>query len=386
MNDASLQFFDSSPLLEAYRRTIGRRREEIPTPALVLDVDAARRNLEVMAAALRGKTAHLRPHVKVEKSPHLARMHMEHGAVGVATATVWEAVVMALAGIPDVLVANQVVGRAKIEALMHAASLTRLTVAVDDPGNAAALSAAAGAAGVSLEVVIEVDVGMGRGGTRSLDETSQLAAEVSALPALELRGVQGYEGHCMLNPDLDLRVTEARAAMDLLAEHVERLTSEGHVIHDVTAGGTGTYNITGFNPMVTELQAGSFVFMDMFHGSLVSGFERSLTVDATVVIRHGSTVVLDAGRKSVSIDFIQPRMVGYDIDARYFAEEHALFDFPGDPPLAINDRVSLIPGYAPTTVNVYDAYHVVSDGVVVDVWPIVPRGPGQGLVPTLQTT
>lgn len=381
MSEPSITLFDSSPLLDAYRATVGKPRDEIPTPALVLDIDAAKRNMRAMQESLSGGTARVRPHIKVEKSPHLARLHMEYGAVGVATATVWEALVMALAGIPDVLIANQVVGRAKIDAVIRAATLTRLTVVIDDRQNAATLSAAAANAGAELEVLIDVDVGMGRGGTRSIEETSALAADVNELPALELRGLQGYEGHCMLEPDLDVRVRDAVAAMGLLAEHADRLESEGHSLTDISAGGTGTYNITGKNPFVTELQAGSYVFMDRFHGSLVSGFERSLAVDSTVAIRHGSTVVLDAGRKSVGIDFLLPRMIGHEFDARYFAEEHALFDFPEEPSLEIGDRVSLIPGYAPTTVNLHDAYHVVSEDVVVDVWPIVPRGPGQGLVP-----
>lgn len=183
----------------------------------------------------------------------------------------------------------------------------------------------------------------------------------------------------MLEPDRDVRIAGARAAMDLVKRHIGELRAAGHEVHDVSGGGTGTYDITSANPIVTELQAGTFVFMDLFHGTLVQGFEHSLTVAATVVIRHGSTVVLDAGRKSIGIDFIQPRLVGHDLEARYFAEEHALFDFPGEPPLDLGDRVELVPGYAATTVNMYDVYHVVSDGIVVDIWPIVPRGPGMGL-------
>ena len=205
MSEPSITLFDSSPLLDAYRATVGKPRDEIPTPALVLDIDAAKRNMRAMQESLSGGTARVRPHIKVEKSPHLARLHMEYGAVGVATATAWEALVMALAGIPDVLIANQVVGRAKIDAVIRAATLTRLTVAIDDRQNAATLSAAAANAGTELEVLIDVDVGMGRGGTRSIEETSALAADVNELPALALRGLQGYEGHCMLEPHLTCR-------------------------------------------------------------------------------------------------------------------------------------------------------------------------------------
>jgi D-serine deaminase-like pyridoxal phosphate-dependent protein len=145
----------------------------------------------------------------------------------------------------------------------------------------------------------------------------------------------------------------------------------------VSCGGTGTYDITAAIPIVTEIQAGSYVFMDNFHGNLVPGFSRSLTVLGTVVIQHGKTIVFDSGRKSIGIDFVQPTLAKYpQYQARYFAEEHALFDVDDRCDLHLGDTAEFIPGYAPTTVNLYDAYHVVEKDVVVDVWPIIPRGPG----------
>jgi D-serine deaminase-like pyridoxal phosphate-dependent protein len=181
----------------------------------------------------------------------------------------------------------------------------------------------------------------------------------------------------MLEPDRELRISKAHAAMDYLIGVVDRLARAGFGCEVVSAGGTGTYDITGSNPSVTEIQAGSYVFMDNFHGNLVPGFERALTVLGTVVIRHGQTIVLDAGRKSIGIDFVLPTMVEHPYyQARYFAEEHALFDVDERCRLQLGDTVELTPGYAPTTVNLYDVYHVVEDGVVTDIWPIVPRGPG----------
>jgi D-serine deaminase-like pyridoxal phosphate-dependent protein len=218
---------------------------------------------------------------------------------------------------------------------------------------------------------------MGRGGVRSPDEAVTLAQRLSQLSGLRFRGVQGYEGHCMLEPDRAVRIEKAHAAMDYLGVVIDRLAEAGFACEVVSAGGTGTYDITGNNPRVTEIQAGSYVFMDNFHGNLVPGFSRALTVLGTVVIQHGNTIVLDSGRKSVGIDFVLPTMVDYPFyQARYFAEEHALFDVDERCQLKLGDTVELIPGYAPTTVNLYDAYHVVENGVVVDIWPIIPRGPG----------
>jgi 3-hydroxy-D-aspartate aldolase len=362
---------------KAYSTAIGRGRHELTTPALILDLDVARRNIEFMAEQLSSVKAKLRPHVKCQKSPELADMQIEAGAIGVCTATVWEAITMSQSGVKDVLIANQVGGREKIAAAAGAAREHHLTVAVDDMGNAEDLANAVQAAGSKLAVLIEVDVGMGRGGVRSAADAVLLAQHVARLPGLRLRGVQGYEGHCMHEPDRTVRAQKVQAAMDYLGTVVDCLAASGFECEVVSAGGTGTYDITAEIPIVTEIQAGSFVFMDKFHGKLVRGFESALTVLGTVVIQHGNTIVLDSGRKSVGIDFVAPTMVDYPFyEARYFAEEHALFDVDDRCRLRLGDTTELIPGYAPTTVNLYDAYHVVEKNEVVDIWPVIPRGPG----------
>ncbi|HUU14615.1 MAG TPA: DSD1 family PLP-dependent enzyme [Terriglobia bacterium] len=364
---------------KTYSSAIGRDRWDLVTPALIMDLDVVRRNIQFMMQRLSTMKAKLRPHVKCQKSPELARLQVQAGAIGVCTATVWEAMVMSLSGVEDVMIANQVGGKEKISALAKAARNGHLTVAIDNPRNAEDLSNAVQAAGSKLDVVIEVDVGMGRGGVRSAEEAVTLAQDVAKLPGLRFRGVQGYEGHCMLEPDRSVRIQKAQAAMDYLGTAIDRLAAAGFECEVVSAGGTGTYDITGNNPRVTEIQAGSYVFMDNFHGNLVPGFSRALTVLGTVVIQHGKTVVLDAGRKSVGIDFVLPTMIDYPFyQARYFAEEHALFDVDDRCRLKLGDTVELTPGYAPTTVNLYDAYHVVEKDVVVDIWPIFPRGAGHG--------
>jgi D-serine deaminase-like pyridoxal phosphate-dependent protein len=362
---------------KAYSSSLGRPRGDLATPALILDLDLARRNLQFMAERMKTLPARLRPHIKVHKCAELARMQVQAGAIGVCTATVWEAIVMSRAGIQDVLIANQVGGSDKVRALALAARQGRLTVAVDDPRNCDELDRAVQAAGSRLEVLIEVDVGMGRGGVRSAEQAVALAQHLTQLPGLRFRGVQGYEGHCMLEPDRDQRIAKARQAMDDLDAVVDSLRRAGFPSEVVSVGGTGTYDISGADPRVTEIQAGSYVFMDMFHGNLVPGFARALTVLGTVVVQHGRTIVLDSGRKSIGIDFVLPTLVPYPFyQARFFAEEHALFDVDGRCRLELGGTVELVPGYAPTTVNLYDAYHVVEGGVVTEIWPVIPRGPG----------
>jgi D-serine deaminase-like pyridoxal phosphate-dependent protein len=312
---------------QAYGSAIGRHRRSLVTPALILDLDVARKNIQTMATRLAGLKTSLRPHTKVQKSAELARLQVEAGAVGVCTATVWEAIVMRRSGIKDVLVANMAGGREKLRALAREARNGGLAITVDDPRNATDLAAALHEAGSRLDVLIDVDIGMGRGGVRSAGSAVALAQHVAKLPNMRLRGVQGYEGHCMLEPDRAVRIAKAGAAIDQLLSVVGQLERAGFPCGVVSSGGTGTYDITGARARVTEIQAGSYVFMDKFHGDLVPGFAPALTVLGTVVIEHGRTIVLDSGRKSIGIDFVAPTMVEYpSCQARYFAEEHALFD------------------------------------------------------------
>jgi D-serine deaminase-like pyridoxal phosphate-dependent protein len=366
-------------LLERYGDQIGRGRAEVTTPALLLDLEKAKRNIETMAAKFRDLPAELRPHVKVHKSPQLAQMQIAAGAVGVACATAWEAVVMVEAGIEDVLLANEVVQADKIGALIAAARDHRVTVVVDDARNVEQLGTAAAEGGARLEVLIEIDVGMGRCGVRTVEDALPLAERIAALPGLELRGVQGYEGHCMLEPDRQKRFADAEAANAKVIEAFDLLAERGHPVQIISAGGTGTYFITGANPRIDEVQAGSYALMDCFHGNLVpGGFEVAMTIAGTVISRQGNTIVLDCGRKSVGIDFVTPPLIDHpEGSVRYYAEEHCLVDFPGETALDLGQVAEVMAGYGPTTVNLHDVFLVVEGDVVTDIWPITPRGPGK---------
>ena len=361
------------------RRMIGHARDAPATPALLLDLPAVERNLAEMARRMADLPAALRPHAKIHKSPTLGRMQLDAGAIGLTTATVWEASAMLDAGLSDVLIANQAVGPVKAAELARIAGLGRVIVAVESSANARELSDAARAAGSRVDVLIEFDVGLHRSGVRTAEQAVDLAAVLRALPGLRLQGVLGYEGHCMLEPDRAVRITKANAANASLIEVADALERAGHATEIVAAGGLGTWDITGANPRITEIHAGSYIFTDAFHRNLVPGFEVALTVLATVVSRTGDTVVLDCGRKSIGIDRTLPEVVGghgairFDHGEHFIHEEHTGLDLAAACSLAVGDRVELMPGYAPTTVNLYDIYHVVANGKVIDVWPILGR-------------
>ncbi len=361
---------------QMYGHHTGTPADTLPTPALTVELGLLSANIAAMMAALEGQSARLRPHTKVQKSPDIALLQVDAGAIGVTVATIWEAAAMAAAGVRSILIANEVIGPDKIAAAAALARHAELVIAVDDAANISDLSAAMTAAGSQAGILVDLDVGMARCGARSPEQALGLARQAHAAPGLELRGIQAYEGHCMLEPDRDTRIRLATEAMAYAASVKELLLADGLPAEVLSAGGTGTYNITGRNPAVTELQAGSYVFMDAFHGSLVPGFAVSLTVLTTVLARHGDTVIFDAGRKSIGIDFVLPPIQGYDYQARYYAEEHALFDTDPGFPAQIGDRARLICGYAPTTVNLHDVIFAIDGDQVADVWPVFPRGPG----------
>jgi len=381
---------DAAPLLtqardramRQYGQAVGRRREELVTPALVLDIDAAQRNIDRMASELRRLAqATIRPHYKTHKSPDLARRQVQAGAGGLSMATVWEAAVLASDGFDDLFVVNTVAHPDKIRLLAELARDRRILVAVDEAENAAAHSAAAVSAGSTLGIFVEVDTGMNRCGVDTAEEALALARQVAAMPGLRFEGITGYEGHCTLTPEEDLRHEKQQEAMKLFTGVADLLEANGIACPIRSAGGIATWQWTATYPGITEIQAGSYVVMDNFHGRMVPGFERSLTIQASVISRQSKQVIVDVGNKSVA-DPYNVTIVGHDLPVFRSDEEHGIFSAPEGSVLKVGDSVSLVPGYSPSTVNCYDAYHVVQDDTVSDIWPVIPRGPGHhGLAP-----
>jgi D-serine deaminase-like pyridoxal phosphate-dependent protein len=361
----------------AYGSAIGRDRSDLITPALILDLPAARRNIAKMADRLKTMPAKIRPHIKVHKSPELARMQVEAGAIGISTATVWEAIVMVRSGLDSIFIVNTIAGREKLGAIAAIAKDAEVMVAIDDAQNAADIAAAARAAKSTVGVVIEVDTGMDRAGVDTAEQAVDLARRVAGTDGIKLLGVTGYEGHCSLTSDRELRAQRQRVAMDLLVDSAERIKAAGISSPIVSAGGTATWDWTATTPGVTEIQAGSYAVMDNFHGAMVGDFEKALTVLTTVISRPPDRVIVDAGNKSLGAPALST-IRGHDLTGLRFDEEHGIFIADASYPLHVGDVVELVAGYAPGTVNWYDAYHVVDGDRVVDIWPVIPRGPGHG--------
>lgn len=353
----------------------------LDTPALLVDLDALEHNLSLMAAFFAGRPASLRPHTKTHKCPEIARRQLAAGARGVTCAKVGEAEALAAAGIDDILIANQVVGPLKIARLIELAKRARITVAVDDAANVAALGEAARGSGAALRVLVEVNIGMGRCGVGPGRPALALARAVAGQPGLEFAGLMGYEGHLVNIPDADERRARVEAAFASLLETKALIEGAGLPVAVVSGGGTGTYDVTGSYPGVTEVQAGSYVFMDTHYGPLRPEFRPSLTLLATVVSRvRAEVLIVDAGRKQLSTDMGLPAVEGVaGAELVGLSEEHGRITLadPGAVDLRPGDRVTIRPSHCCTTVNLHDELHAVRGGAVVEVWPIAGRGRGR---------
>lgn len=383
------------------------------TPALVVRREILERNLAAMQGACDAAGVALRAHGKMHKCSALGRRQVELGAVGLCCQTVGEAQAFAAAGIGDLLVTSPPApwGPARIAAI--AASGVRIAVVADDEAQVQRLSEAATQAGVTIGVVIDLDLGTHRTGVRP-DQAGALARLASGCAGLEYRGVQAYLGHLQHVADLDARRAACAAGRQRLAALVGDLEAAGLKPGLVTGAGTGTYSEDLASGVFTEIQAGSYAFMDVEYedcGAPDGGpwpFAQSLFIAASVVsARHKTHVVCDAGLKAHSVDGPSARVVaGAPAGARWrpMGDEHAAIyhpammgvlkgaaptpsgfadavdeadadgavPWPADAP-KVGDIVWLQPGHIDPTVNLYDALFVVDEDGAVETWPIDAR-------------
>lgn len=357
--------------------TIGMCKEQIPTPALIIELDSFEKNLAKMADFFKGNIK-LRPHIKTHKCPMIANMQMRLGAIGVTCAKLSEAEVMVEHGITDILIANQVVGFGKADRLAALAIRANVKVAVDNKNNINDLDSAALKFGSKIGVVIEVNVGNDRCGTRTMEETLELAKWISTKKGLVFMGLMGYEGHCVFIPNREERTTACLAANKVLVDSAETLRLHGFDVKIVSAGGTGTYNMSGIHPGITEVEAGSYLFMDGCYSSVLGNevFKPSLRVLSTVISKpEPGLALIDAGMKSLTQEFGLPQPFLKGVTLVGLSEEHGRLTFPPeDDYLKVGDLVEIHPSHGCTTVNLHNHYYVVLHNRLVAQWEISCRG------------
>ena len=354
---------------------VGRIRvEDIETPALLLDMDKLEANISRMSEFVKDKSAKLRPHFKTVKCPKIAHMQLDAGAKGITCAKCGEAEVLVQAGVKDILIANQFMDPAKLLRVAGMAkSGARMTILVDTEEGAAEVSDAAVQCGTEIHVLIEVDVGMGRCGVNTPEEVYAIAQKVLGAPGVVFDGLQAYEGHLSHIPDEEKRREGVARMVEKVTGIVSFLREHGIEVKEISGGGTGTYDITGGNTIWTEIQAGSYPFMDLEYNKLGLMFENSLTVLTTVIHKRDGAAVTDAGSKSCGTDQGLPAIKGYPRISVALNEEHGRLHDAGNQ-LRLKQKVEYIPGHCCSTVNLNDNYYCVRGGYLEAVWPILARG------------
>ncbi len=374
--------------LTLHAHLIGRQgsRADLNTPVLVVDEGALDRNIAAMAALAKARGVTLRPHAKTHKSVDIARRQVAAGAIGVCCAKVGEAEVLAEGGIAGILITSPVAAPRAIERLAAlAARADGLMAVVDHPAVAARIDAALGQVRARLDVIIDIDPGIARTGVASAEKAVALAQAIADLPNITWRGVQYY---CGSQQHIE-GYAERRAAICERTRYLESviaaLTDAGFAPGIVTGSGTGTHRIDLDLGVFTELQAGSYIFMDKQYldcdltGDGSTPFETALGVDARVVsANHSGLVTIDAGFKSLSTDggvAVVRRGAPGDAVFAFMGDEHAALVAPGiGKALAPGDPVTLTVPHCDPTVNLYDHYHVVDGDTLVAIWPVGARG------------
>ncbi len=369
-----------------YRFGEAGSRYRLNTPSLILDLDALERNISRMAETIRGFGRRLRPHAKSHKCIRIAESQIDAGAIGICCATLDEAEIMAAGGIKGILITSPLTTAIKIQRLVDIARQVPGTmVVVDDPENAATLARAAQEAGIVLSVLIDVELGFARTGVVSVDAAEALARVIAHEPSLRLAGIQAYGGHLQHTADYAERLELSRHAHRFVSEVVNRLTGIGMPPEIVTGGGTGTHDIDGREGPFTELQAGSYVFMDAeyrditFENDRDWPFDNALFVQTAVTSTNGTgTVTTDAGTKAFAQNGPRPRISTPDFASAFYeyaGDEHGrLKGGPGMQLPRLGAVIECIVPHCDPTVALYDVFHCVREDRLVDIWRIDARG------------
>ncbi|KAJ5579504.1 uncharacterized protein N7459_005489 [Penicillium hispanicum] len=362
-----------------YFPKVGDQVESLDTPSMIVDLDLMEANIQKLMNKLLPTGLHIRPHLKTTKSATLANRLVQAGAKGGCVAKVSEAEAIAATGFDDLLITCEIVGAAKVQRLVELYRNHRqIRIVVDSDVGASAINEALASAAIEepLAVLIDLDVGLHRTGVQPGDALP-LARHIGTLKHLKLIGVQGYEGHLQHLHDKDDRRNQCLESMRILTGTADTLRKAGFTIEVVTTGGTGTAEFCASVPGITELQPGSFIFMDTDYRNAVGTFySNSLTILSTVVSKQGPrAVTIDSGLKSLTTD----SGLAECKDSRYtygvLGDEHGSLSWEGGTPaLSVGDRVEMIPSHIDPTVNLHDFYYAYRRGLIEEIWPVDSRG------------
>ena len=362
-----------------YNIKVGDPISALDTPSMIVDLDLMETNIDALFSQLLPMGVNIRPHSKTTKSAVLAKKLIAAGAKGACVAKLSEAEVMCAKGVTDILITCEIVGPAKVKRLVDLfRSYKEIRIVVDSEQGARAIDAAIGEAGISERIItlIDLDVGLHRTGVEPGEPALQLAKTVAGLKHLKLIGVQGYEGHLQHLHGFDERRRACLESMKILVDTAEAFRKEGLQIDVVTTGGTGTAEFCAAVKGVTEVQPGSFLFMDTdYRNAVGTKYKNSLTILATVISKQGpKQITMDAGLKSLTTDsgLAECKTLGYTYGV--LGDEHGSLSWKEGADLKIGDRVEMIPSHIDPTINLHDFYYAHRKGTIEAIWPVDARG------------
>jgi D-serine deaminase-like pyridoxal phosphate-dependent protein len=359
-----------------YAPKIGDSIDSLDTPSMIVDLDLMETNIKKLMAKLLPTGVSIRPHSKTTKSVALAKRLVTAGAICVAKLS--EAEVMCEKGFDDLLITCEIIGAPKVQRLVELWQKHKgVKIVVDSEHGATAINAAIPPDAGKIDVLIDLDVGLHRTGVQPGTPALTLAKTITSLQHLNLIGVQGYEGHLQHLHSLEDRKAQCLESMRILTSTADALREAGHTIHVVTTGGTGTAEFCASVPGVTEVQPGSFLFMDTdYRAAIGSNYGNSLTILSTVLSVQGSRIVtIDAGLKSLTTDsgLAECKAPGYTYGV--LGDEHGSLEWEeGGEELRVGDRVEMVPSHIDPTVNLHDVYYAYRKGVVEEIWEVDGRG------------
>ena len=363
-----------------YSPSIGDRLESLDTPSMIVDLDLMEANIKKLMDKLLPTGISIRPHLKTTKSAVLAKKLAAAGAKGGCVAKLSEAEVITEAGFTDLLITCEIIGAPKVKRLVELFRRHRgIRIVVDSQAGATAIDDALAAAGIAdpITTLIDVDVGLHRTGVAPGGPALALAQHVGALKHLKLIGVQGYEGHLQHIHGTEARRQGCLESMKLLTGTAEELRAAGFDMQVVTGGGTGTAEFCAAVAGVTEVQPGSFIFMDTdYRNALGSFYSNSLTILSTVLSSQGPRLVTtDSGLKSLTTDSGLAECKDGRYEYTVKGDEHGSLSWEeGTPDLAVGDRIEMVPSHIDPTINLHDVYIAHRKGVVEEMWPVDSRG------------
>lgn len=356
---------------------VGLHRDELDTPVLWVDLDLLDQNIRKLASHFEKAGINWRPHTKGIKIPEIAQMAINAGAIGVTCAKVGEAEVMARSGITDILIANQIVTPQKMKRLANLCRRADVMVTVDNADNVDTLGEAARNAGVRIRVLVDVNSGMNRAGVAPGEAALTLSRQVHATEGLRYTGLMSWEGHVLVHEKLEDKRAAIDKSMSLLRESVKLCQDADLPVEIVSGGGSGTSDITPFEGVITEIQAGGGIFCDVAYRSWGLITQPSLFVRTTVTSRPApDRVITDAGFKTLPAWRFWPEPLDFPaVEAVSASAEHGVITLAEEnETIRIGDGVDFMVGYGDATVFLHDQLYGIRDGYVEVVWPVEGRG------------